>query len=59
MWRSAWLRAHPGEHAKLTLRVLDFRGNVNWKQNVSDLKLRDVVGAGVMRVALVVSIRSM
>ncbi|HET9031226.1 MAG TPA: hypothetical protein VFN49_13720 [Candidatus Aquilonibacter sp.] len=32
MWRSAWMKANPGKHATLTLRILDFRGNVNWKK---------------------------
>ncbi len=34
-WRAAWLRAHPHEHAKLLVRILDFRGNVTWKSTTS------------------------
>jgi len=27
-WRAAWDAAHPGEHAKLTVRLVDFIGRV-------------------------------
>lgn len=30
-WRGAWLRAHPNEHAQLTVRIIDFRGTQYWK----------------------------
>jgi hypothetical protein len=28
-WRSAWIKAHPHEHAMLTLRLVDFMSR-NW-----------------------------
>jgi hypothetical protein len=31
-WRAAWLQTHPHQHAMLTVRILDFRGTVTWKQ---------------------------
>lgn len=30
-WKNAWQRVHPGEHAQLTVRVLDFRAVEQWK----------------------------
>jgi len=33
MWRAAWQKTHPGEHATLTVRILDFRGLVTWKKS--------------------------
>jgi hypothetical protein len=30
-WKAAWQRAHPGEHAHLTVRILNFRGVEQWK----------------------------
>ncbi len=26
LWRSAWMAAHPNEHAQLTVRFIDFKG---------------------------------
>lgn len=34
-WREAWLHAHPHQHARLSLRFLDFRGNTGWKSTTS------------------------
>lgn len=34
-WREAWMRAHPHQHARLLLRILDFRGNVTWKSTTA------------------------
>lgn len=31
LWRRAWLQTHHGHHALLTVRIIDFRGGVNWK----------------------------
>jgi hypothetical protein len=33
-WRAAWEQTHPKQHAVLTVRILDFRGNVNWKRTI-------------------------
>ncbi len=33
-WRTAWLRTHPGENSTLTVRIIDFRGEVSWKGTV-------------------------
>jgi hypothetical protein len=30
-WRSTWIATHPGQHAALTVRFLDFRGNTEYK----------------------------
>lgn len=34
-WRSAWSAAHPHEHAKLTLRMVDFMGRTWATEHVS------------------------
>ncbi len=33
-WRTAWMQTHPGQHGTLTVRVLDFRGQLSWKGTV-------------------------
>jgi hypothetical protein len=33
-WRDAWTAAHPHEHATLTVRFIDFKGNPESKQTV-------------------------
>lgn len=30
-WRTVWIASHPRQHAKLTLRFLDFRGRVQYR----------------------------
>ncbi len=33
-WRSAWLQTHPRRHAALTVRFIDFRGNLESSRSV-------------------------
>ena len=33
-WRSAWLQTHPHQHAALTVRFIDFRGNLESARSV-------------------------
>jgi hypothetical protein len=31
-WRSAWIATHPNQHGKLTIRIVDFRGNAQFTE---------------------------
>lgn len=32
VWRDAWTKAHPHDHATLVVRIIDFRGNQEFKE---------------------------
>jgi hypothetical protein len=34
-WRAAWLASHPHEHAKLTIRLIDFKGFPEFTQTTN------------------------
>jgi hypothetical protein len=34
-WRNAWLQAHPHGHAKLTMRIINFRGVQESKREIN------------------------